>query len=172
VCVCVCVCVCACVCVCHREHMCTLTSTSSCVLRVTKEHVVISIGTQTLFGVIFCYWILFLHDLQYSISAVISFSLPSLHVPLLWSLSVFAFYFVIFLLCFYGISMPIGESYFRLLITVEEWNYFPLRAYLCICCLRFLMATTLSLTPSNNYLFVTLFSGFPVTGDVTLSLMK
>jgi len=45
-----------CVCVCHREHMCTLTSsTSSCVLRVRKERVEISIGTQIVFGVIFYY---------------------------------------------------------------------------------------------------------------------
>jgi hypothetical protein len=36
--------------------MCTLTSsTSSCVLRVTKERVEISVGTQIVFGVIFCY---------------------------------------------------------------------------------------------------------------------
>ena len=101
---------CVCVCVCHREHICTLTSsTSLCVVRVTKERVVKSIGTQTVFGVIFCYWLLFLHDLQYSVTTVISFSLPCLHVPFWWSQYVFAFSFVIFLLCFSAFPCLLAE---------------------------------------------------------------
>ena len=176
---CVCIVLCVCVCgvrVCHTEHEHTLTSsTSSCVLRVTKEDVMCR-GTLT-------FWCNFLLlDFISSRFAVFNFHsnlfLPP--PPPCYGISICLRIIYAFLPLlprnlsppFFIISLHIGESYFQLLIRVEEWNYFPLRAYLFIYCLHFLMSTTLSLIPSNNYLFITLFSGFPITGDLTLSLMK
>jgi hypothetical protein len=159
----VCVCVCVCVCMCHRERMRALTSsTSLCVLVVTKEHVAISIGTQTVFGVIFCHWLFFLHDLQSSISTVIAFFLPCLLVPLLWSQYVFTLYmhvclfsFVTFLLCFSLFPCLLAKvisGFLSLLKSEIIFHY--VRIYSSTV---FVSLISTSLTPSNNYLLVTLF---------------